>query len=403
MSCHASHVPEIMNVPIAGYMQMVQATALTRMPPNQAQQTRFFAIPHNRPVAGKARGSPARASSTCSPAYNASPAVCSFLLISESEGPTFPLDAAGCTLLPPDSEVHDRQAGMRGFLRSVLQHLPSAVPSKPLGGFSKEPVKQEAPAAVAEPLKYNQMAPPVTAYTAEYALAKASAAMDGNRHQVPTTLLGPACRYLLPQQVATGRIRETSRFSLLPLLMWEASLETPPSDSTSLLDDRLPVRGMNCLSGWSLASQHCADAGCSITVPPHMYHGCSIMVPRLMYHGCSVTVPRTCLQAIPPPQPDRRPFFSGQARELDEEAAKRSAAAAQQLGSAIGNPASIGAKLMSKMGFGVAGQGLGRSGQVRPPHRPHKGLLSHKRALDGIATGRWALRLPGRIWAEPCS
>ena len=70
------------------------------------------------------------------------------------------------------------------------------------------------------------------------------------------------------------------------------------------------------------------------------------------------------LQAIPPPQPDRRPFFSGQAKELDEEAQRRSAAAAQQLGSAIGDPASIGAKLMSKMGFGVAGQGLGRTGQV---------------------------------------
>ena len=71
-------------------------------------------------------------------------------------------------------------------------------------------------------------------------------------------------------------------------------------------------------------------------------------------------------QAIPPPQPDRRPFFGGQAKELDEEAQKRSAAAAQQLGSAIGDPASIGAKLMSKMGFGVAGQGLGRTGQVGP-------------------------------------
>ncbi len=69
-------------------------------------------------------------------------------------------------------------------------------------------------------------------------------------------------------------------------------------------------------------------------------------------------------QAIPPPQPDRRPFFSGQAKELDEDAQKRSAAAAQQLGSAIGDPASIGAKLMGKMGFGVAGQGLGRTGQV---------------------------------------
>ena len=72
------------------------------------------------------------------------------------------------------------------------------------------------------------------------------------------------------------------------------------------------------------------------------------------------------LQVAPPPQPDRRPFFSGQARELDEEAMKRSSAAAQQLGSAIGDPASIGARLMGKMGFGIAGQGLGRAGQVSP-------------------------------------
>lgn len=71
------------------------------------------------------------------------------------------------------------------------------------------------------------------------------------------------------------------------------------------------------------------------------------------------------MSQAPPAQPvDRRPFFSGQQKEFDEEAIKRSAAAAQQLGSTIGDPASIGAKLMSKMGFGIAGQGLGRAGQV---------------------------------------
>ena len=66
---------------------------------------------------------------------------------------------------------------------------------------------------------------------------------------------------------------------------------------------------------------------------------------------------------------DRRAFFVNPAKQLDDEAMKKSAAAAQQLGSVIGDPASIGAKLMSKMGFGVAGQGLGRAGQVRcAPH-----------------------------------
>ena len=70
----------------------------------------------------------------------------------------------------------------------VVQHQPSIVPSRPLGAFSKEPVKQEAPMAAAEPAKYNQMAPPMTAYTTEYALAKASAAMDGSRQQVHNAL-----------------------------------------------------------------------------------------------------------------------------------------------------------------------------------------------------------------------
>lgn len=43
---------------------------------SQTQQSRPFAIPHNRlPGAGKARDSPAQTSPTCSPAYQASPAV----------------------------------------------------------------------------------------------------------------------------------------------------------------------------------------------------------------------------------------------------------------------------------------------------------------------------------------
>ena len=62
--------------------------------------------------------------------------------------------------------------------------------------------------------------------------------------------------------------------------------------------------------------------------------------------------------------PDRRAFFVNPAKQLDDEAMKKSMAAAQQLGSVIGDPTSIGARLMSKMGFGVAGQGLGRAGQV---------------------------------------
>ena len=71
------------------------------------------------------------------------------------------------------------------------------------------------------------------------------------------------------------------------------------------------------------------------------------------------------LQANVAQPQDRRAFFVNPAKQLDDEAMKKSAAAAQQLGSIIGDPASIGAKLMSKMGFGVAGQGLGRAGQVR--------------------------------------
>lgn len=107
-----------------------------------------------------------------------------------------------------------------------MQYQPSAVPSKPFGGFSKEPVKQEAPAALAEPMKYNQMAPPMTAYTAEYALAKASAAMDGTRHQVHSLLPGQAYHCLMSRaRLRAGRIRETCCFTLLQLLMRKAFLD----------------------------------------------------------------------------------------------------------------------------------------------------------------------------------
>ncbi len=60
------------------------------------------------------------------------------------------------------------------------------------------------------------------------------------------------------------------------------------------------------------------------------------------------------------------PFASVPGRNLDEEARKRSEAAVQQL-AALGDPTSIGARLMGRMGFGAAGAGLGRAGQVRPP------------------------------------
>ena len=62
-----------------------------------------------------------------------------------------------------------------------MQHQQSMVPSKPLGGFKSSTKPEDKPA---EPAKYNQMAPPMTAYTAEYALAKASAAMEGSYQQV---------------------------------------------------------------------------------------------------------------------------------------------------------------------------------------------------------------------------
>ena len=62
-----------------------------------------------------------------------------------------------------------------------MQHQQSMVPTKPLGGFKSSTKPEDKPA---EPAKYNQMAPPMTAYTAEYALAKASAAMEGSYQQV---------------------------------------------------------------------------------------------------------------------------------------------------------------------------------------------------------------------------
>ena len=66
-------------------------------------------------------------------------------------------------------------------LVSSTQHQQGMVPTKPLGGFNSSTKLEDKPA---EPAKYNQMAPPMTAYTAEYALAKASAAMEGSYQQV---------------------------------------------------------------------------------------------------------------------------------------------------------------------------------------------------------------------------
>ena len=62
-----------------------------------------------------------------------------------------------------------------------MQHQQNIVPTKPLGGFKSSTKPEDKPV---EPAKYNQMAPPMTAYTAEYALAKASAAMEGSYQQV---------------------------------------------------------------------------------------------------------------------------------------------------------------------------------------------------------------------------
>ena len=66
-------------------------------------------------------------------------------------------------------------------IEGSMQHQQSMVPSKPLGGFKSSTKPEDKPV---EPAKYNQMAPPMTAYTAEYALAKASAAMEGSYPQV---------------------------------------------------------------------------------------------------------------------------------------------------------------------------------------------------------------------------
>ena len=98
------------------------------------------------------------------------------------------------------------------------------------------------------------------------------------------------------------------------------------------------------------------------------------------------------LQASVAQPHDRRALFVNPAKQLDDEAMKKSAAAAQQLGSVIGDPASIGAKLMSKMGFGVAGQGLGRAGQVRyAPSRSSRARAKYSlrsaHAPAGITSG----------------
>ena len=102
--------------------------------------------------------------------------------------------------------------------------------------------------------------------------------------------------------------------------------------------------------------------------------------------------------------PDRRAFFVNPAKQLDGEAMKKSAAAAQQLGSVIGDPTSIGAKLMSKMGFGVAGQGLGRAGQVRCASQGHlvnaqKTAYSARLPQASLWTlSQAALSMPGQVW-----
>ena len=69
------------------------------------------------------------------------------------------------------------------------------VPTRPLQGFKggrpeggapgAQLSKEAAAAAQKEAAKYNMMAPPTAAYTADLALARASAAMEGARQQVP--------------------------------------------------------------------------------------------------------------------------------------------------------------------------------------------------------------------------
>ncbi len=56
---------------------------------------------------------------------------------------------------------------------------------RPEGGAPGAQLSKEAAAAQKEAAKYNMMAPPTAAYTADLALARASAAMEGARQQVP--------------------------------------------------------------------------------------------------------------------------------------------------------------------------------------------------------------------------
>ncbi|CAL8469862.1 g9404 [Coccomyxa elongata] len=192
-------------------------------PPSQNRQRQGMVIPHNRPVAGGRP--PVQQSPVRSPSFSGSPAV----------------------------------------------SQPSGVPTRPLQGFKGGrpdlgppggPLSKEA-AAQKEAAKYNMMAPPTAAYTADLALARASAAMEGGRQQAPLEAQGPKIE-------------------------------------------------------------------------------------------------------------KRVPFASVPGRNLDEEARKRSEAAVQQL-AALGDPTSIGARLMGRMGFGAAGAGLGRAGQgISAPVEPVK-------------------------------
>ena len=93
-------------------------------------------------------------------------------------------------------------------------------------------MKQEAPlAAAVEPLKYNQMAPPMTAYTAEYALAKASAAMDGNRQQVCIPCAGQSLPFKMLEVGQNMRIsmpltRASCSCEQVPLNIHSAGLQS---------------------------------------------------------------------------------------------------------------------------------------------------------------------------------
>ncbi|DBB00253.1 TPA: hypothetical protein ACH3X1_014082 [Trebouxia sp. C0004] len=71
----------------------------------------------------------------------------------------------------------------------------------------------------------------------------------------------------------------------------------------------------------------------------------------------------------PPVMPPRRVFTP--APKLDEEARRRSEAATQQLMQNYNGQPNVGIKLMSKMGYGVAGTGLGAKGQgIAAPVQP---------------------------------